>query len=244
MASQWTANPALILRNHYTRLWLAVLAAGLMPLAWLALDAWNHALGINPLERLNYTTGIWSLNWLIATLAVTPLRRLLSYIMGWVGAAYGKRLSDWNGLIRLRRTMGLLCFFYTSLHATLYLWLQQDWDVAATLVEIAHQRHLLAGTLGLVLLIPLAATSTKAMMRRLGGNWKRLHRSVYLVGIAGVLHYVWIGKVGVHTPTYYASALAVLLIYRVLAYFGWLFQRPTDGGQEVAERPKILNRPE
>jgi len=233
-------NPARVLRTHYTKVWLAVLAAGLLPLAWLALDGWNHALGINPVERLNHTTGIGSLNWLIGTLAVTPLRRLLCYVMRRSRAAYGKRLSDWNALIRLRRTLGLLCFLYASLHALLYLWLQHDWDIPATLAEITLKRHLLAGTLGLVLLIPLAATSTKAMMRRLGGNWKRLHRSVYLVGVASALHYLWIGKVGVNTPTYYAAALALLLIYRVLAHFGWLFRHPTDGGEEVTERAKSL----
>lgn len=229
-------NPARVLRNHYGKVWAIALALSIAPLGRLGFDAWTGSLGINPLERLNHTTGIWALNLLIITLAITPLRRLLSFLLGRIGARFGKRLSDWNALIRLRRTFGLLSFLYVVLHVGIYLWLEHDWNIEQAIAEIAGKRYLAIGTLAFILMIPLALTSTKAMMRRLGGNWKRLHRAVYAIGIASALHYLWLGKVGVAMPAWYGAALTVLLAYRVFAHFGVMFHRPLDRGEEVPER--------
>jgi len=229
-------NPAWLLQHHYGKAWAIVMLLGSLPLASLALDLGQGTLGINPLERLNHTTGLWAFNLLLITLAVTPLRRLLAYLMAQTASSFGKRLSDWNSLIRLRRTFGLLSFVYATAHVGIYLCLEQACDLMAALGEIAAKRHLAVGTAAFVLMLPLAATSTFAMMRRLGRNWKRLHRSVYLIGATASLHYLWAEKVGLGTARYYVAMIGALLAYRVLARFGLMFRRPRDGGEEVAER--------
>lgn len=174
--------------------------AALLPLARLVWLGINDGLGANPIEFITHATGTWTLVGLLVTLAVTPLRKF----------------SGWNWLIRLRRMLGLFAFFYACLHFTTYIWLDQFFDLQAVVKDVIKRPFITVGFLAFVLLIPLAATSTNAMMKRLGGkNWQRLHRMVYLIAVLGVVHYWWLVKQDITQPLIYALVLAALLAIRL-----------------------------
>ena len=173
----------------------------LLPLARLVWLGFSDGLGANPIEFITHSTGTWTLVGLLATLSVTPLRKL----------------SGWNWLLRLRRMLGLFAFFYASLHFITYIWLDQFFDLGAVLKDVIKRPFITVGFLAFVLLIPLAVTSTNAMVKRLGGkNWQRLHRLVYVIAILGVTHYWWLVKKDITQPLIYALILAALLAFRVL----------------------------
>lgn len=180
-----------------------VFAACLLPLAWLVWDTLFGLLGPDPVARIEQRSGDWTLRLLLATLAITPLRRL----------------SGWNGLVRYRRMLGLFAFFYASVHFAAYLLIDLGGYWTQIFGEIAKKPYITAGFAAWLLMLPLALTSTHAMMRRLGRNWQRLHRLIYAAGIAAVLHFVWQVKFGdtiaVREPLWYAGILAVLLLARV-----------------------------
>lgn len=176
-----------------------VFVACLLPLAWLLWLTWQGQLGVNPVETLSHRTGDWSLRFLLLTLAVTPLRRL----------------SGWNRLQRFRRMLGLFAFFYVGLHFAVYLVFDQFFDWQAIVADVAKRPYITVGFTAFLLLIPLAVTSTNGMMKRLGRNWQRLHRLVYLIAVLGVLHYAWLVKADLREPLLYGGLLAVLLGYRL-----------------------------
>lgn len=176
-----------------------VFGASLLPLVWLLWLGWQGDLGANPVETLSHRTGDWSLRFLLLALAVTPLRRL----------------TGWNVLLRFRRMLGLFAFFYVCLHFTVYLIFDQSFDLASILEDVVKRPYITVGFAGFLLLIPLAATSTSGMMKRLGRNWQRLHRLVYLIGVLGVLHYLWLVKADITEPLLYGGVLAALLGYRL-----------------------------
>ncbi len=179
-----------------------VFLLGLVPLAILALRAFELAdfsLGANPIEELLHQLGRWGLKFLLLTLTITPLRR-------WTG---------WNGLIRFRRMLGLFAFFYISLHFTVYAVLDQGLDLSVMIEDVIERPYITLGMTGLLLMIPLAATSTKGMMRRLGKRWQKLHRLVYVIGIVGVWHFYWQVKLDTLDATVYAVILMVLLGARI-----------------------------
>jgi sulfoxide reductase heme-binding subunit YedZ len=174
----------------------------LAPLAYLGWLAWKNDLGANPIERVEHFTGDWTLRLIIATLAITPLRKLL-------------KAPD---LIRFRRLLGLFAFFYACLHFSTYLGVDQFFDMPAILKDIAKRPYITAGFTGFVLLIPLAVTSTVGWIRRLGGKrWQRLHRLVYVSAIAGVIHYYWLVKSDVRLPLFYGLLVAMELAWRMAA---------------------------
>ncbi|HAO33770.1 MAG TPA: protein-methionine-sulfoxide reductase heme-binding subunit MsrQ [Candidatus Competibacter sp.] len=177
--------------------WVFVIA--LLPLAWLCGLAWRDQLGVNPVETLSHRTGDWSLRFLLLTLAITPLRRL----------------TGWNKLLKFRRMLGLFAFFYVCLHFGVYLIFDQFFDLGSILEDIAERPYITVGFAAWLLLIPLAATSTSGMIKRLGRHWQRLHRLVYLIAILGVLHYLWLVKADRTEPLLYAGILALLLGYRL-----------------------------
>jgi sulfoxide reductase heme-binding subunit YedZ len=178
----------------------AVFMLALAPFAWLVWRAINNDLGTNPIETLNRYTGDWTLRFLLITLAVTPLRKL----------------SGWHWLMRLRRMLGLYAFFYASAHFLTWVWIDQYFDLDAILADIAKRPFITLGFACFVLLVPLAATSTNAMVRRLGGRrWQRLHRLVYFIAAGGVLHYLWLVKSDIREPVLYGVILMVLLGYRL-----------------------------
>ncbi len=172
------------------------------PLARLIAGGILDRLGANPVELITRSTGTWTLTFVMVTLAVTPLRRL----------------SGWHWLARLRRMFGLYAFFYASLHFTTYIWLDQYFDIAAIAKDVVKRPFITIGFGAFTMLLPLAATSTDAMVRRLGGrNWIALHRLVYVLAVCGVVHYWWLVKRDITLPAIYALVLAALLGYRVAA---------------------------
>ena len=179
------------------KLWLFVVC--LLPLARLIGLGASGGLGANPIEFITHSTGTWALAGLLVTLSVTPLRRL-------TGRAE---------FIRSRRMLGLFAFFYACLHAFTYIWLDQFFDLAGIGKDIFKRPFITVGFAAFVLLIPLAATSTHAMMRRLGRRWQQLHRLIYPVALLGVVHYVWLVKKDVTQPLIFGAVLALLLAMRL-----------------------------
>ena len=171
----------------------------LLPLAWLALGAARGALGANPVETIEHETGDWALRLLLATLAVTPLRRF-------AGLAF---LAPW------RRTLGLLAFAYALLHFATFLVLDLGLDLGTLGKEVAKRPYVTLGFTALLLLGPLAITSTRAWQRRLGRRWIALHRLVYPAAGLAVLHFVWLVKADLREPLSYAAGLAALLALRL-----------------------------
>ncbi len=187
--------------KHITWIKAVIFAASLIPLARLAWLGLHHKLGANPIEYITHSTGWWALSFLLVTLSVTPLRRLAN--LPW--------------LLRLRRMLGLFAFFYASLHFTTYIWLDQFFDVKEIVKDVVKRPFITVGFAAFVLLIPLAATSTNSMVRRLGAKrWQTLHRLVYLIGGLGVIHFWWLVKKDITEPFIFAVLLAALLIIRLL----------------------------
>jgi sulfoxide reductase heme-binding subunit YedZ len=176
-----------------------VFALCLLPLAAVGWDVWHGALGADPVAQLEHRTGDWALRLLLATLAITPLRRL----------------TGWNKAIRFRRMLGLFAFFYVSVHLTIYLVVDLGGFWSQLLTEIAKRPYITVGFTAWLLLIPLALTSTQGMMRRLGRNWQRLHKLVYLIALLGVLHFLWLVKADHREPAMYLGVLLVLFLLRL-----------------------------
>jgi len=182
---------------------IAIFLAALVPLARLGWKALHGGLGANPIEFITHSTGDWTLILVLATLSITPLRRLTR--------------QYW--LIGVRRMVGLFAFFYGTLHFLTFIWLDKFFDVHEMLKDIAKRPFITVGFSAFVLMIPLALTSTTASIRRLGGkNWQRLHRLIYLTGILGVVHYLWLVKADRRKPLEYGAVLVILLLYRVVAW--------------------------
>lgn len=199
--------PAALPPRVFTVVRAALFALALVPFAELVRLGFTGGLGANPVEFVLRWLGTWTLVALLATLSITPLR--------WV--------TGWAWLIRLRRMLGLYAFFYGTLHVSSYVWIDHFFDWAEIVGDIAKRPYLTFGFAAYVLMIPLAITSTNAMVRRLGGrNWQRLHRIVYLVAVLGVLHYWYhkLAKNDLETPTIYALVLGALLGVRLLRWTG------------------------
>lgn len=173
---------------------------GLVPAAWTFYLGVMDQLGADPMKTLERTLGLWALRFLILSLAVTPLRDLAGI-----------------NLLRYRRALGLLCFFYATMHLTTYLVLDQGLDVHAIWGDILKRPYITIGMLSFAILVPLAATSHNAMIRRLGGAaWARLHRWVYLAAGAAAIHYVLVVKSWPMEPLVYAAIVGLLLAYRLV----------------------------
>lgn len=177
------------------------------PLGVLAWKAFHYSLGANPVDVITRSTGKWTLVFLLITLAITPVRRLLG--VTWV--------------IRFRRMLGLYAFFYGTLHLMTYVWLDKFFDVPAMLHDIAKRKFITAGMTAFALMLPLALTSTSGWIRRLGGKrWQKLHRLIYFSATAGVVHFLWLVKADRRRPIAYGTVLGILLLYRVAI---WLLAR-------------------
>ena len=188
-------------RRRLAWLKIAVIVAGLVPLAQLTARAFGYGnLGANPVQLVQQTLGITALNLLLITLTITPLRRS----------------TGLNWLLQLRRSLGLLAFAYALLHALSYAALDLRFDWPRLAADVTERPWISVGFIALLLLVPLAVTSTNAMQRRLGRRWTTLHRSVYVIALLGVLHFFWQVKLDTREPLVYATMLAVLLGYRLV----------------------------
>jgi methionine sulfoxide reductase heme-binding subunit len=177
------------------------------PIATLGWKVYQQNLGANPVDVITRSTGKWTLTFLLITLAITPVRKLLS--LPW--------------LIKFRRMLGLFAFFYGSLHLMTYVWLDKFFDVHAMLQDIAKRKFITAGMTAWACMLPLAITSTTGWIRRLGGKrWQKLHRLIYLSATAGVVHFIWLVKADLRRPLTYGAILALLLAYRLTT---WLLGR-------------------
>ena len=180
----------------------------LTPLSQLAHNFYHDDLTANPIEYITRFTGSWALIFIIASLAVTPIRRL----------------SGWHELIRCRRMLGLCGFLYAVLHFATYMVLDLYFDFGAIAKDILKRPYITVGFSALLLMIPLAATSTAAMIRRLGKRWQQLHYLAYAVAVLGVVHFCWLVKADISRPAQYGFVPAVLLGYRIIAK--WAQARP------------------
>ena len=187
--------------KHFAWLKAVAFIACLYPLARLGWFAYAHKLGANPIEFIIRSFGTWALTFLLITLSVTPLRRL----------------TGWNGLIKLRRMLGLYVFFYAVLHFTTYIWVDQFFDWHEIYKDILKRPFITMGFACFLALLPLALTSSNNMVKRLGSKrWQQLHRLVYGIGVGAVVHYWWLVKKDITQPAIYAAVLAVLLGYRLV----------------------------
>ncbi len=172
----------------------------LVPLAVMVFDALTGRLAAEPIKDLTHRTGIWGITFITATLAVTPLRRL----------------TGWNRLQSVRRMLGLFAFTYLALHFLVYLVLDQFFDWHTIVKDIAKRPYITVGFTGLLTLIPLAVTSTRGWVRRLGKRWVSLHALLYVTALAGIVHFTWSQKKDITRPTRYAVVLVVLLASRLV----------------------------
>jgi len=190
----------------------ALVLAALVPIGFIVVDAVRGRLGANPVEAITHRTGDWTIRLLLASLSITPLRRL----------------TGWNGLIRYRRTLGLLAFGYVCIHFLIYLVIDQGFPIQGfawryVVADIAKRPYITVGFTAFLLLIPLAWTSTKRSIRKMGGKrWNALHRLIYVAGALGVLHFLWLVKGDQPDPIYYALWLVTILVLRVWNVAGWL----------------------
>ena len=181
-------------------LWLLVFILSLVPFFWLVYRTITDQLGANPIETLHFSLGDWALRFLCLGLMITPF----------------KKITGFKGVMRFRRMIGLFAFFYASLHFLVYIGLDLEFSMAQFMDEVPKSPYILVGLLTYVLLIPLALTSTKAMQKRLGRYWKRLHRLVYLAAVFAVVHYLWLVKLDLTEPLLYGGLVLVLFSFRVI----------------------------
>ena len=178
-------------------LWLGALSPG----AWLVGGIFRGWLGANPAETLTHVTGMTTLVLLLVTLSVTPIRRL----------------TGWNPLIRLRRPLGLFAFAYACTHFTIWFAFYNVFDVGNMVADVRERPYITVGFTAFLILIPLAATSTKGWIRRLGKRWNTLHQGIYVAATLGVVHFYWLVKADTRLPVTLGACLLALLILRVPA---------------------------
>jgi methionine sulfoxide reductase heme-binding subunit len=196
-----------------------VFLIALVPLALLVRAFLTGTLGVNPAETIQLQTGRWTLKFLLITLAVTPVRRV----------------TGWNIVIQYRRMFGLFAFFYATLHFTSYLAFDLGFAFGAMVGDILKRPFIALGFTAFLLLVPLALTSTKGWIRRLGKKWTLLHRLVYVAAICAVIHFAWKVKVFTGDPVLYAVVLTLLLGFR-LAWFLWKGQKAAQRASQLAPR--------
>ena len=186
----------------FNRWWILkplVFLVCLFPISLLIWNAFNGGLSPNPIDDITDTTGDWTLRFVMITLSITPLRRL----------------TGWHGLTRFRRMLGLFAFFHGFLHFSTYVVLDHYFDFRTMIEDVVMRPYITVGFTGLVLMVPLAITSTKKWIGRLGGKrWQELHRLIYVTATCGVVHYLWLVKLDIRRPLTYAAILAVLMSFR------------------------------
>ena len=176
-----------------------IFLTALVPFALLLLRGWNNDLGANPIETITDITGIWTLRFLVITLAITPLRKLTGQTI----------------LIRFRRMLGLFTFFYASMHFLTYIWLDQYFDWPFIAEDIAEHPYIIVGFTTFLILFSLAVTSPRFMVRKLGKNWKKLHMLIYPAAFLAATHFIWQVKSDIREPLLYFALFSVLILLRL-----------------------------
>jgi len=180
--------------------WWLMLLAGMIPLAVLCYDAATEQLGANPIQALHIRLGDFALRFLCLSLLLTPL----------------KQICNWRWALHYRRMIGLYAFFYASLHVLVYIGLDHGFNWRQIVLDVSESLYVIAGLVAFLCLLPLAITSTQAWQKRLGRDWKRLHRLTYVAAIAAVTHYFWMLKGNLVEPLFYAVIIGLLLGFRVV----------------------------
>jgi len=215
------------MKNFWLGAWTKALlfSLGLLPLLNLLWRGVRLDLTVNPIEFITHYTGNWTLRFLLITLAITPLRGIFHQPQ----------------LIRYRRMAGLFAFFYGLIHLATWIWLDKDFDTREMWDDVIKRRFITAGMTGLLLMSTLAVTSTAGWVRRLGyRRWQLLHRLIYVVALAGVVHYYWLVKSDIRLPLMYGGILAVLLLYR---FGGFLSKKASIGGRRSVPATRPLRPP-
>ena len=194
----------------------ALFLVALGPFLYLLFRTFTGRLTANPIEDITLTTGIWALRFLVITLAITPLRRI----------------TGWNRLIGFRRMLGLFAFFYATLHLATFVVLDHYFDFGRILADVVKRPYITAGSIAFLSMVPLAVTSTKGWIRRLGRKWQLLHRLIYVSAVAAAVHYLWKVKVMIGSPVYYAAIIGALLAFRVV----WRLRKSGSRAQVVAAK--------
>lgn len=208
-----------ILTSRWTK--AALFIACLIPLGILIWEALHGELTANPIEFVTHATGDWTLRFLILTLSITPLRKILGQ----------------PDLIRFRRMLGLFAFFYAFLHFSMWIGVDKFFDWPEMIKDVEKRRFITVGFTGFVLMIPLAWTSTAGWIRKLGGKrWQMLHRAIYLSAIAGVIHYYWLVKSDERKPLQYAAVVGVLLAWRIGAWLRGRWQK--SAARVIPSKPR------
>jgi len=197
-----------------------VFLLGLMPLAFLVWGFLTDTLSANPISDLTKESGVWTLRFLVITLAITPLREI----------------TGWNQLQRFRRMVGLFAFFYGCMHFTTYIYLDKFFEWQEIVKDVAKRPFITVGFSAFALLVPLAATSPNVMIKWMGGKrWRLLHRLVYVSAVAGVVHYLWLVKADTRRPLTYGLLVFILLAFRLVWY--WKARPSKTGPASPAHRP-------
>lgn len=191
--------------TQLTRFQLFVHVASLCPLIWLIVDALRDNLTVNPIQDITYRTGMDALVFLVLSLACTPIYTLFGF----------------KPALKVRRALGLYAFLYASLHFLTFVGLDYQFDIGLLKEAIFEKRYALVGFAAFLILIPLAITSTKGWMKRLGKKWKHLHKLIYLAGLLAVVHYIWLVKSDIRVPLEYATVVVLLLVARIPAVRKW-----------------------
>ena len=206
-------------KNVVSRIKPLVFLGCLLPLILLAWNGLNGNLSANPISDITNETGVWTLRFIVLTLAITPVRKITS----------------WHWLIKFRRMTGLFAFFYGTLHFTTYIWLDQFFDWQSILHDIPNRPFITIGFASFILMLPLAVTSTQKMIRRLGGRrWDVLHRLIYCTAVGAVIHYLWLVKVVTYRQITYATMVAALLIFRLVWKYITAFIKTRKPSEEPA----------
>lgn len=218
-------------QDHWFRLLLFILSC--IPAFLLVKDFYQAQLGFNPFDALIARTGFWAMLYLILTLVITPLRRWLGFLCKSMKLLYGKRLADWNFLIKSRRMLGLFSFFYLSWHAGIYLHLELSWNLNWLREDLSDRPFLIIGVSAWLISLALAATSPQRARRKMGRRWRQLHRSMYLLSILAAIHVLQEAKVGETSALLYGAIISLLLLHRILVHYVEKWRRVDDTGLEA-----------
>lgn len=225
------------LLHYYRFIWWGLFLLSALPGVRLIYHYFSHQLGANPLQALEHSTGNWALIFLLITLGIAPLRQILNALCVSRQLHDGRRLEDWNWLVRPRRMLGLYSFFYATGHTLIYVLFDLSLNWSWALQDITQKPYIAAGALAYLMQIPLAATSASLFFHLLGKDrWRRLHKTSYLILLIAVIHVWWQTKLGVDTAWPYALAAAFLFGFRLANKAGILPRQPQDDEMEAEPR--------